>query len=199
MRGHFKTLLAAAASAVVMAGASVAAAQPAPPPDAPAADQAPIDPAKLALARKLLEMQLGQMNLPALLKSVDDQILSQAMKQGPGIDEAKQRRIKAAIEQVQAEMFPKMMDGMAAAFARNLTDQELQDAVAFYSSPSGQAIVHKMPAIMTEAMSGLIQWLPHMRQAVIEAVCADNGCTPAERAAMERQGGAGAGVPPPPQ
>jgi hypothetical protein len=197
MRGCFKTLLAAAASAAVMAGASMATAQPAPPPAAPAADQAPVDPAKLALARKLLDMQMGQMNLPQLLKSIDNQMLSQVMKQQPGVDEEKQRRIQAAVEKVQAEMLPKMMDGMAAAFARNLTDQELQDTVAFYSSPSGQAILHKMPAIMTEAMSGVDQWLPRIRHDVIEAVCADNGCTPAQREAMERQ--AGAGAPPPPQ
>ena len=95
MVARLRHILGAASAAVVLAMAQVAAAQPAPAPP-PAADQAPVDPAKLALARKLLDMQMGQMNLPALLKTVDQQMFSQVMKQSPNADPAMQRRIEAA-------------------------------------------------------------------------------------------------------
>jgi hypothetical protein len=187
--GHFRKLIVAAASAAMLAGASIATAQPAPP---PAADQAPIDPAKLALAHKMLDAQMGQINMPALLRNLDQQMFAQMMTGSPKADPAMQRRLEAAVEKAQAEMFPHMLDSMAAAFARNLSQQELQDAVGFYSSPSGRAIVQKMPAIMNEVVGAVIQWMPRMREAVIESLCADNGCTPAQREALEHP------QPPPP-
>ena len=187
MVARLRHIMGAAAAGAVLAMAQVAAAQPAPPPP-PAADQAPVDPARLALARKLLEMQMGQMNLPALLKTVDEQMLTQVMKQSPNTDPAMQRRIGAAVEKAQADVLPRMMDGMASAFARHLSQQELDDSVAFYSSPSGQAILHKMPLIMGDVIASLGQWIPRMREDVIAGVCADNGCTPAQREAMEHPG-----------
>ncbi len=183
---NFRTLCAAAASAVILAGGGIAAAQPAPPP-APAGDQAPVDPAKLALARKLLDLQMSQMNLSAVMKSLDEQMLSQMMRQSPNADPAMRGRLERAVEKAQADLMPHMMDSMASGFARNLSQKELEDTVAFYSSPSGQAILHKMPAIMSEMIAGLGRWIPRMRQEMIESLCADNGCTPAQREAMERQ------------
>ena len=193
-----KTLMAAACAAVALAGASLAAAQPAPP---PAADQTPIDPAKMALAHKLFEMQMGQTNLPALLKSLDQQMFAQAMKGLPNADDATQKRILAAVEKTQAELMPRMLDGMAAAYARHLSQKELEDTVAFYSTPSGQAILQKTPLIMTDVIGGLGQMLPRMRHDVFEAICADNGCTPAQREAIQRieaQSDAPASAPPRP-
>ena len=183
--GRLKTWVGMALSAAMIAGASVAAAQPAPPPPTATADQTPIDPARLALARKLLDMQMSQMNLPSVLKSLDQQMLSQVMSQSPNANPAMQRRLETAVEKAQASIMPQMMDSMATAFARNLSQQELQDSVAFYSSPSGQAILHKMPAIMGEVVGSLGQWIPRMREAMVESLCADNGCTPAQREAME--------------
>ena len=183
MVARLRGLMGAASAAVVLAMAQVAAAQPAPPP--PAADQTPIDPAKLVLAHKLMDMQMSQMNLPALLKTVDEQMITQVMKQSPNADPATQRRIEAAVEKAQADIYPRMMDGMASAFARHLSQQELDDSVAFYSSPSGQAILHKMPLIMGDVIASLGQWIPRMREDMIASLCADNGCTPAQREAME--------------
>ena len=182
MVARLRHILSAATAAAMLSMGSVAAAQPSPP---PAADQAPVDPARLALARKLLEMQMGQMNLPALLKTVDQQMMTQVMKQSPNADPAMQRRIEAAVEKAQNDVLPRMMDGMASAFARHLSQQELDDSVAFYSSPSGQAILHKMPMIMGDVIASLGQWIPRMREDVIAGICADNGCTAAQREAME--------------
>jgi hypothetical protein len=192
----FGKLIIAAAAAAVLGGASFASAQPVPPPLAPpAADDTPVDPAKLAMAHRLLDMQMSQMNLPAVIKSMDRQMFDQVMKQSPNADPAMQRRVEAAVEKAQDEMMPKIMDGMAAAFARNLSQKELDDSVAFYSSPSGQAILHKMPAIMGDVIASLGEWMPRMRQAVIDGICADNGCTPAQREAMEHPQPPGARPP----
>jgi hypothetical protein len=181
MKGYFKGLMIAAASVAALTGATVAAAQPAP---APAA-QAPIDPARLALAHKLLDIELSQMNMPGVLRSLDEQMLSAVMKQSPNADPAMQQRLAKAAEKAQANLMPHMMDSMASGFARNLSQKELEDTVAFYSSPSGQGVLHKMPAIMGEVIGSLGEWIPKMRQDMIENLCADNGCTPAQREAME--------------
>jgi|WetSurMetagenome_2_1015567.scaffolds.fasta_scaffold202444_3 uncharacterized protein len=184
-----RSLAAFGACALLASGWSAAAQPAAPPPAAqPAAAPAePVDPERLALARRLLTTQMSQMDLPRVLHAIDAQMFDAIRKQTPNMDPARADRIAAAVEKVQAQILPQVMDGMAEAMARNLTSQELSDAVAFYEGPSGRAILQKMPTIMAQGMGSLAVLLPKMREAVIEAACADNGCTPEQRRTMMGQ------------
>jgi hypothetical protein len=181
-----RSLAAFGACALLASGWNAAAQTSAPAPAAqPAAAPAePVDPERLALAKRLLTTQMSQLDLPRMLHAIDTQMFDAVRKQTPNMDPARADRMAAAVEKAQEQILPQVMDGMAEAFARNLSRQELSDAVAFYEGPSGRAILQKMPAIMAQSMANFAVWLPKMREAVIEAACADNGCTPEQRRAM---------------
>ena len=199
-----RTLAALGASVLLASGWSAAAEPAAPSPEAQAqAPAEPLDPERLSLARRLLTTQMSQMDLPRTLRAVDGQIFEAVRRQTPNMDPARAERMTAAIEKGQEQIIHDMMDNMAEAFARNLSRQELADAVAFYEGPSGRAILQKMPVIMGEVMGNLGAWLPKMRETVVEAACADNGCTPEQRRQMmgpsPPPGQAPPAPPPPPK
>lgn len=52
-------------------------------------------------------------------------------------------------------------------YARHLTETELRDATAFYSSPSGKAVLEKSPVILGEGMQLLIQEIAPTAQAIV--------------------------------
>lgn len=59
-------------------------------------------------------------------------------------------------------------------YRRNFTQQEVNDMLAFYRTPSGRAVVDKMPATMQQAgqaVQGMLpQLLQHMKQIQSDAI-----------------------------
>ena len=43
---------------------------------------------------------------------------------------------------------PDLMNAMASLYAKTFTAQEMRDVLTFYRSPSGQAMLAKLPAVM---------------------------------------------------
>ena len=181
MAGKFRTFAAAAASLAMMAGPPVVHAQPAPPP--PAAE-APIDPGQLALAKHLMSLLSGQMNFGAVMKSINASMLDAVRKQNPNVDPAVFTRLQAAIDNVEAQMMPDLMNDIAAAYARHLTRKEMEDSITFYESPSGQSILHKMPEVMQDFGPMMVRYIPRMQKAVLQTLCDQNACTPEQRLAL---------------
>jgi hypothetical protein len=91
--------------------------------------------------------------------------------------------------------FPDMIHSMAEIYARTLTITELQDSLAFYDSPSGQAILTKMPAMMSQAMPLSMTMLPKMAAVAEQDYCSHLACTEAEHAIFARMKGAGHAAP----
>lgn len=84
----------------------------------------------------------------------------QMMQQQPGADSmtAEQKRIVA---DHQAQALQIVIDSMSwkslepefvTLYAENFTEEEIDGMVTFYKSPTGQAVLNKMPQLMTAAM-----------------------------------------------
>ena len=176
-----KTLFVAAASAVILAGASLAGAQPAP----PATAEAPIDAGQLALARRLMSLLTGQMNFGALVKSMNTSIMQAARNQNSKVDPAVFDRVAAATDKAEAEIMPELMDDIAKSYARHLTRKEMEDTIAFYESESGKSVMHKLPEIAGDLGPLIAKYIPRLQRSVIESLCAQNACTAEQRKALD--------------
>ena len=73
---------------------------------------------------------------------------------------------KIAMESVK-EMMPKMMDEMAVSYDKYFTEQEINDFIAFYKSPSGQKYISVMPEMMKDMMGNMMKnYLPAMKKSM---------------------------------
>jgi hypothetical protein len=95
--------------------------------------------------------------------------------------------MKASIIQDTKAMGPRYAEAMVQIYSRNLTEQELSEMDTFYSGPTGQAVLTKIPALTGKLMPLAMAQLPVMMRHAFDQYCSKTPCTPADRAAMERQ------------
>ncbi|HEY2051180.1 MAG TPA: DUF2059 domain-containing protein [Caulobacteraceae bacterium] len=155
-------------------------AQPGPPPSAESAPSA----RKLELARQLVQMSDLKANMVGALRTMASQ---QAALGGEGVTPERQAKLKA-MQDAEADVLPKMVptivEAMVQGYAREFTEKELSDALAFYQSPSGRAIIAKTPRLMQGVMVEMMRLTPQLRREMGEEMCAKVTCTPAERASF---------------
>ena len=51
-----------------------------------------------------------------------------------------------------------LVDLTAAIYEKHLTEQEIDDLLGFYSSPTGRSFIKKLPAILSESMAAGQEW-----------------------------------------
>ncbi len=157
-----KTVHALAASAAVMfllspvAGRSQTTAAP--------------DPVRLQLARQIFESQGGMQTVQATMKSMENSMLSGSTP------EVKQRMTDAMDGMVNA-LIPKLFDEMAGFYATDFSEDELKGILAFYQSPTGQALKEKAPLVAQQIGLTMVKLIPRMQLSVLEKVCATTECT----------------------
>jgi hypothetical protein len=163
------------ATAGLFAFAAPALAQDAPPPPAAsAAAQAPVDPERLALAREMMAV----FDMKSMMQGMFGN-MANAFKLPAGATPDQQERVKqlfASLGSGFEATMPEMMDAVAVVYARNFTTQEMRDTLAFYHSPSGQAMLTKMPAMMREVMPASMSLMPKMIAAAKADYCAHRTC-----------------------
>jgi len=109
---------------------------------------APIDPAKEAEIRKLIE-------LSGAVKSgekVIDQMLSQFKATHPELSDETFARIREKID------MQGLMEDLIPVYAKYYTLGDLQALNAFYSSPAGQHMIAAQPLILQESMKAGMKW-----------------------------------------
>lgn len=154
------------AAALALAAPIVAAAAdpPAPPKPvvvAPPAPQSPLpqlDPARLALAREIIAAGFPQDKREGLFFGAVDAMLAQMRKvmfaelgNDPGavtIINRKLERFIGTSKGVLAAHIPALMDGMAKAYAREFSAEELAQYHAFVATPAGQHFFLRSSAII---------------------------------------------------
>ena len=73
---------------------------------------------------------------------------------------------RIAMESVK-EMMPKMMDEMAVSYDKYFTEQEINDFIVFYKSPSGQKYLSVMPEMMKDIMGNMMKnFIPEMKKSL---------------------------------
>jgi hypothetical protein len=125
-----------------------------------------VDPAKLAAANKLMDAimppdsraAMMEAMIRPLMQNIQTGLQNNAELQKIFSDDAElktiflnfmQKQSNITLKKVQQEM-PSMMTAMSRAYARQFTLQEMADAEAFYTTPSGRAFMTKGGGIMSD-------------------------------------------------
>jgi hypothetical protein len=72
---------------------------------------------------------------------------------------------------------PKMLDAMTVAYAKTYSEQELTDIDVFYRSPSGRAMIAKLPQVATASTHAIMGLQVEMRQDMVDEMCKRMVCT----------------------
>ena len=156
---------AALAAALAVAGTAPLAAQPAP---APAA-AAQFTPAHLALAGEVIAAA-------GIARSFENVVPQLAQALGATVTRTRPEVAKdlGEIVQVLRPEFDAKRDEMLASaarsFASRLTEAELRDVLAFFTSPIGRKYVATQPAILEEMFTELQGWTERVEQFVVARV-----------------------------
>jgi hypothetical protein len=139
----------------------------------------PLDPERVALAHKMIEILDMKSMMHGMYASMFASI------RPPATATADQKaRISQLLQSMSAGMeaaTPQLMDMVADTYARQLTAQEMKDSLAFYGSPSGQAILHKLPALMQSVMPMAAHLMPNVMTTAEKDYCAHRTCDAADR------------------
>jgi uncharacterized protein len=143
-------------------------------------------PAGMAHARHLFAV----MHIDTMMGQMTEQMMSTMMKSSlanlPADKQKAGHAMQASMVEDMKLMFPKVRDAMVQIYARNLTEQELADIDAFYSSPSGQAVVTKLPQLTARIMPFVLAQMPDIMRHAFDRFCSETTCTAQDRASMER-------------
>jgi hypothetical protein len=137
-----KTLGLVAAFTFALMAAPVAA-QPASAPAAPAPSAR-----QLELAHRLMAAMHTTETLNGVVPPMVAQMVDEQTKQIPGFKPEWRQPLIEATQESMSGLFPKLIERMEAAYAQILTEDELQQSIAFYESPTGQSIVRKLPQVL---------------------------------------------------
>jgi hypothetical protein len=145
----------------------------------------PVDPARLQLARQLYEVSGGQEAVKQRLRTIFGGARA-AMREAMGPQQAKLAdEIQGDMEDELEALIPQMIDDSARAYARNLTEKELRDEIAWLTSESGASIRRKTPAILQEIVTDEIPLIAsfgeRMQTKVLDRACARRACTAHQR------------------
>ena len=92
----------------------------------------------------------------------------QMKKANPNITAEELAKIDARSEQlIEAVPVNDMMDDMIPVYQKHLTKADVDGMIGFYSTPTGQKILHEMPAMAAEGMQAL---QPRMRKIMDETM-----------------------------
>jgi len=138
--------------------------------DAPPSDESIKTLLELSDARKLLEGMHGQ--LDAMMNRVMQQSIDQASK-----GKALTARQQAIIDEMKAKMttvidemlsWDKLQPLYFRLYRQTFTQDDVDGITAFYRTPAGQALLQKMPLLMTNMMQEYAGMMQPMQQRIME-------------------------------
>jgi hypothetical protein len=128
---------------------------------APAVAQEPAEAAQASpedLARQLMGLTGGG--------ELGKQVMAQMVASFRGMDSSVPEEFwQEFLDSVDAEQLVEMIVPI---YVRHLTVEEMTAAIEFYSSPVGQSLIRKLPAIMAESMSAGQAWGEELAGEVVE-------------------------------
>jgi len=161
-----------------VAAQSAAAAPSAPAEAAPSARQ-------LELANELVEAQNVRKMYETSIVPMMSKVMSAAAVDSSSPDSQKEAAAtKAALTDFMNQIIPKLLASSADIYARTYSEAELEQIVAFYKGPAGQAMLNKMPEVMNRMAQVMIPMIPQMKKDFVNDLCDRLACAPAKREAM---------------
>ena len=165
----------AALGLLVSSAPALAQRAPAPAP----ATQGAFDPERLALARELIQV--------LDLKSTMHNMLG-VTANSMGLPASATPDQRARVKQLVASLgvgfdaaTPDLMDAVAKIYAKTFTAQEMRDALTFYRSPSGRAMLAKQPAATHDVATVMRGLTPKILTAAKVDYCRHRTCDKTDR------------------
>ena len=128
------------------------------------------------LARHLFAGMHMDRIMESMMKNMAPVMAEQARKANPSITPERAQVLSDAVSESTQAMMGKMVDRMIPLYASTFTEKELQDLVAFYDGPSGQAMLAKMPVLMSRMAPMMSELMPEMVADVNRRVCSKIDC-----------------------
>ena len=141
---------------------------------------------QLELAKRVMDDVGGDKMINQVMNAMMGPMTAQmANGQSKDVQEKTQTVIMPALQATMTRVMPKMMELMTVSYAQTFSEQELTDIDTFYRSPSGQAMIAKLPQLMASTMQAMGPIQIEIRTDFAQEVCQRTTCTPAMRAALE--------------
>ena len=112
------------------------------------------------LARKLIELTGGG----SLGKQVMGQMLDMFRTSNPSLPDEFWTEVMASVDE------DELVDLAVPIYVKNLTVDEMQAAIDFYSTPHGRSLVSKLPVIMQESMTAGQKWGEQLGRQIYEKI-----------------------------
>jgi hypothetical protein len=129
-----------------------------------------------ALARKLFtEMNMDQM-MGNMMRQMAPAMIAQQRKANPNLSDRDAKAISDAMAESMDGFMQKVIDKSIPLYASTFTEKELQDLVNFYDSPSGKAMLAKMPVLTTKIIPIVTEMMPDMTADLTRRICAKTDC-----------------------
>ncbi|MBE7940487.1 MULTISPECIES: DUF2059 domain-containing protein [Ramlibacter] len=131
----------------------------------------PDDPASDATIRAVLEITRSRDTLDDLVPQIQE-VFRQEFKKTEGdtpltpAQERARTRLQSRMTALQADMldWSRLEPMFLEVYRATFTEREMQDVLAFYRSPPGQAMVERMPRLMQNLMTSMRRDLVEMQQ-----------------------------------
>jgi hypothetical protein len=133
------------------------------------------DPQRLALAKQIFEAQGGTQNAVNSMRIMEKSMVDMAKT-----PEAKQR-IAAAMDAMAKSYLPQMFEELAGYYAADFTEEQLKSILAFYQSPTGQALRANAPVLSQQIGGSMVRLMPKLQLSVLDKVCSETECSPQQQ------------------
>ena len=155
---------------------STARPDPAAPPPAPLTPEQAQARRTLILARQVYAL-IGDQTLESEVRTMTTAMEVQVARALTDKDRTRARALVAAVSESVDDIRPQVGAAAVGAMARDFTEGELTDMLAFYRSASGQAALHRLPAITHRSMAAALAALPDLMTSVESDFCAKVRCS----------------------
>ncbi len=139
------------------------------------------NPADAPASKEDVEKYLDVMHTRDMMKTMMDamskqmhQIFAEQMKKDPGTTPAAEARVNKMMDDIIKSMpIDNLLDAMIPVYQKHFTKGNIDDLLAFYSTPTGQKLIKELPAITAEAMQAATPIYKTMMATAMERVQAE--------------------------
>ena len=142
------------------------------------AQQNPADaPASKEDVEKYLDIMHSRDMLKNMMNTMSKQVhqmVSEQLKKEPGMTpEKEERAFKLTDDQLKYFPVDEVIDAMIPVYQKHFTKGNIDDLLAFYSTPTGQKLIKELPAISAEAMQAAMPITQKMMATTLQRVQAE--------------------------
>jgi hypothetical protein len=121
-------------------------------------------PADAPASKADIEKYLDVMHTRDMMKTIMDamskqlhQMVAEQMKKDPAMTPEMEARVNKMTDGIIKNLpLDEMLDAMIPVYQKHFTKGNIEDLLAFYSTPTGQKIIKELPSITTEAMQAVM-------------------------------------------